>query len=1473
VKYKPEGGDYAHVANEGGAGTVEVSSTTRVYIHYWPGVLPTDRVRSDDGTATGGGDTTLTDTSKSWGSGEWTGGTVQITSGTGAGQVREISGNTATAVTVTEAWETNPDNASQYHLEGPNTGRYEDYGYIWVYCKRPYEYCEPPAKCRKLWVLDCNLESIRGGTPGNANDPASPNNGDGSVQDRDAYDYSDDDHVLAVLYNDDDDDEDDEQTPDREQAGPVTNEDDLAPLRFQFAADLLDPQERDKTLYVEGYEISAQAHDAVIELEYELDYKLAVDTVRYTVVQVEFAVPDDYDDETGLPAAGAGALPTAFVAVSDPRPSVFLGEVSSGDAVISGNSVTLTLNPVVRDPIADNVTRGTVGEGLADIESVQVYVDGEESGGARSLIAEADGEPSFWRQHPYKGTVAQPVSVEIPLEEGMHVVRIETSENAAGNTGYAEAAVTLGRRHVPGWDRPDPRTLALWHLDEGGFGLVPPTSAFTTDGDTDGLWAMESGGLGFTPAGGAFASDDDTALLWHLEEADGAEDSSSNDNDGTLQGSPSTQQAGKFASCVLFDGADDYIEAPDDASLELGEGDFTIEAWVRADAVDGQRVVLGKWHGGKEYLLKIQDGALTACLSTDGAQTTTFTGSSQIATGEWTHVAACRLGGQVTLYVNGQVDGGGAFGGSLHAGEAPFRVGVADAAGGGFFDGKIDEVRVSTVARYTPSVVADASSDHNDGAAVGQAHMVSGGAFAKCLALDGSGDYVEVADDASLELGAGDFTIEAWIMPDRVTGDDQVVLAKWDGGNEYLLKIHDGAVVFIVSTDGTGATHTTLNGQADIVYEGKIGRGLDLDGGGDYVEADDDDTLELGSGNFTIAAWIRPESVTGARPIVGKWDGGNEYLLKVSDGKLALVVSTDGTSATHTTITGDSDVPVSEWTHIAAVRDGNTVTLYLDGDSDGSGTFSGTVYSGAAPLRIGAVHPTNGPFFTGMIDEVRIAAAALAPASTLYARVHMPADPSPEVADTIRYFHGLREPDDEDPELTEEEGQEDSLVFAGTVDGVATALAIDPESFGGLTAGIDTFDASITYTIGSEVTVLTATFTETSQESSLFTAELDVTRDGLGCPFVCWTKKVEAGTRTGMGPFEPTTIRIKGLGDIETDDLAIRLNDSDEDIYLDHKDDGYVYILGPSRATGYIIAEGEGAEQARNFYGFVKRDGYVAKLGPVPVAEGQNEVEAINAHLRKKKSLLVVTGAEKINVVQVDIRSPLGSRSAKSPYRDGSWVREDNCFDFQAVIHSAPRPGGKSGLPWELEIEGNIGSGLGYKWELEGYGDGAPQGAAGTLQPDPPTTLTPTHVPPEQPLPSAPTTFAEGLLTLQAMRAGNPVGGKQGIAGCGKPIKTVVQPGAGPANLGDLQRGDIIVYWGVVSGPEGKTRILEHSQTVLVEFEGVWHAYGANNEPVEGGIGGDDKESWRWNHSVAGAWASHSAFKPTTIEVYRRGGQ
>lgn len=70
------------------------------------------------GTATAGGASTITNGAKNWAVNQWANYQIRITAGTGSGQVRTISSNTATVITVSSAWTTQPDNTSQYTIEG-----------------------------------------------------------------------------------------------------------------------------------------------------------------------------------------------------------------------------------------------------------------------------------------------------------------------------------------------------------------------------------------------------------------------------------------------------------------------------------------------------------------------------------------------------------------------------------------------------------------------------------------------------------------------------------------------------------------------------------------------------------------------------------------------------------------------------------------------------------------------------------------------------------------------------------------------------------------------------------------------------------------------------------------------------------------------------------------------------------------------------------------------------------------------------------------------------------------------------------------------------------------------------------------------------------------------------------------------------------------------------------------------------------
>jgi len=361
--------------------------------------------------------------------------------------------------------------------------------------------------------------------------------------------------------------------------------------------------------------------------------------------------------------------------------------------------------------IADNVPRGKVSEGRADIDSVAVYVDGQFYEDAVQVTGQDDGQPAFWRQHPYKGTFA-PISVNIPLEEGTHIIRVETSPNAAGNTGFDEVAVTLEKREIP--------------LDLEGAAPPPPPTP-----ETRGLWHFEPATPGqvFAPPDAPFEPDGCTALLLHLEEADSAADSSPYYNNGTLYGSPASLQPGRFGSCVTFDGWDDFIDCGYGYLFDFGSSEFTLEAWVCPANTSGYQTIFSHSNGMNGYCLRLECGTpvfRSYMVYPEFGEYATY--GTSLAPGAWTHIAVVRWGERETVYVNGVDSWGGVelpAWSALYPCSGPLMVGAGTSGYGypcDFFYGAIDEVRVSAVARYVPPpvVTPDASGHGNDATERGQ---------------------------------------------------------------------------------------------------------------------------------------------------------------------------------------------------------------------------------------------------------------------------------------------------------------------------------------------------------------------------------------------------------------------------------------------------------------------------------------------------------------------------------------------------------------------------------------------------------------------------------------------------------------------------------------------------------------------------------------------------------------------------------
>lgn len=83
-----------------------------------PSWVDNDYVNFATGTATAGAATTLTNSGKNWATNQWANFQIRITGGTGAGQIRTIASNTATVITVSANWATNPDATSTYAIQG-----------------------------------------------------------------------------------------------------------------------------------------------------------------------------------------------------------------------------------------------------------------------------------------------------------------------------------------------------------------------------------------------------------------------------------------------------------------------------------------------------------------------------------------------------------------------------------------------------------------------------------------------------------------------------------------------------------------------------------------------------------------------------------------------------------------------------------------------------------------------------------------------------------------------------------------------------------------------------------------------------------------------------------------------------------------------------------------------------------------------------------------------------------------------------------------------------------------------------------------------------------------------------------------------------------------------------------------------------------------------------------------------------------
>lgn len=187
----------------------------------------------------------------------------------------------------------------------------------------------------------------------------------------------------------------------------------------------------------------------------------------------------------------------------------------------------------------------------------------------------------------------------------------------------------------------------------------------------------------------------------------------------------------------------------------------------------------------------------------------------------------------------------------------------------------------------------------------------------------------------------------------------------------------DGSTTF---TDGSGKTWTG-GGTAKLdTDQKKFGTAsLLLDGDSDYISTPDHADFDVGSGDFTIDCWVRFNAVPGAGVYAILYSQRTTSSSNIAmtlwysgDYKWYFSYSTNGTTQINLREMSTHTPSVNTWYHIACVRNGSNLDIYIDGSKQTTQTISGTIYNSTATPLIGAANPGAPDYFlNGWIDEFR----------------------------------------------------------------------------------------------------------------------------------------------------------------------------------------------------------------------------------------------------------------------------------------------------------------------------------------------------------------------------------------------------------------------------------------------------------------------------------------------------------------------
>jgi len=470
------------------------------------------------------------------------------------------------------------------------------------------------------------------------------------------------------------------------------------------------------------------------------------------------------------------------------------------------------------------------------------------------------------------------------------------------------------------------------------------------------------------------------------------QDSSSYGNHGIAYGGP-TYVSGHIGQAINLDGSNDYVELP----VNIGDStDFTFAAWVYWDGGGQWQRIFDFGTNTERYMFltpRSGGNTLRFAISVTSYNDEQRLETTQMATGQWVHLAITISGNTGKLFVNGFPV---ATNTSMTLNPSDLKtmrnyLGRSQFTPDPYFNGRLDEVRIADYA-LTDTEIAALAADSPDnhppafttdpinkpaclpgdsyiGSLIYNAGDIDPGETLTFSKVSGP-DWLNVASDGTLsgspgfgDLGENSFTVR--VTDNSAAYDDATLNITVSG---FGLKTH---YKFEYNADDSiGSKHGTVTGTVSYPA-GKIGQAIDLDGSSDYVTLPAD---LVNTDDITISAWVNWDGGGIWQRIFDFGNGTTSYMFLTPNSysnTLRFAITTAGNGAEQRIET--TQLPTGQWVHVAVTLEGDVGRLYGNGfQKDISSITLNPIDFNPAVNYIGDSQWSPDPLLNGRIDDFRI---------------------------------------------------------------------------------------------------------------------------------------------------------------------------------------------------------------------------------------------------------------------------------------------------------------------------------------------------------------------------------------------------------------------------------------------------------------------------------------------------------------------